>query len=245
MSHSNPRAGRLCDLLADQACGEVMDAQDRRELNILLESQSSVNLESFENAASAAHLALMRGPLEEMPRSLRSKILDDALNVLDAELEAVSESRGQSSRSSRSSLASPDDASGLAAPLRVFRLPNWIGFTVAAAAILLMFVRDLKSVPASAGIEIITRSGDVQVASWSTTEDPDSLGVSGEVVWSESLQAGFMKFKELPRNDPGTGQYQLWIFDADRPSEHPVDGGVFDSSGGDDLVLIDAKIRVQ
>ena len=53
-----------------------------------------------------------------------------------------------------------------------------------------------------------------------------------------------MLFEGLPANDPSEGQYQLWIFDPERPADYPVDGGVFDSSGGSVRVPIDAKLVV-
>lgn len=68
--------------------------------------------------------------------------------------------------------------------------------------------------------------------------------VSGEVVWSDATQKGFMRLVGLPPNDPSTAQYQLWIVDPDR-DEHPVDGGVFDvQTLGEVFVPFEARIRV-
>jgi hypothetical protein len=51
--------------------------------------------------------------------------------------------------------------------------------------------------------------------------------MTGNVVWSDELQEGYMTLTNLPANDPASKQYQLWIVDPDR-DEKPVDGGVFD-----------------
>ena len=54
-----------------------------------------------------------------------------------------------------------------------------------------------------------------------------------------------MRFKGLAANDAKQIQYQLWIFDADRPEATPVDGGVFDvASNGEVIVPISAKLPV-
>ncbi|MEX0670934.1 MAG: anti-sigma factor [Pirellulales bacterium] len=70
----------------------------------------------------------------------------------------------------------------------------------------------------------------------------------GDVVWSQSRQQGFMRFRGLAANDPTVEQYQLWIFDADRDEDYPVDGGVFDvaasDSDGEIVVAIDARLPV-
>ncbi|MHC4939379.1 MAG: anti-sigma factor domain-containing protein [Planctomycetota bacterium] len=72
-------------------------------------------------------------------------------------------------------------------------------------------------------------------------------GVSGEVVWDEASQSGFMVLRGLPVNDPKVEQYQLWIVDGrEGHYKHPVDGGVFDCpSTGEVRVPINAKLRVE
>jgi len=78
---------------------------------------------------------------------------------------------------------------------------------------------------------------------WSATGSDSAA--TGEVVWSDALQRGFMVFAGLRPNDPLQSQYQLWIFDTDPAQEHPVDGGVFDiTSNEKTIVPIDARIPV-
>jgi hypothetical protein len=88
-------------------------------------------------------------------------------------------------------------------------------------------------------------------------------GVSGEIIWSDERDEGFMKISGIRPNDPDEFQYQLWIFDAERRTgdlpqfraeglpevltQRPVDGGVFDvpaGSTGEVLVPVNAKLPV-
>jgi hypothetical protein len=73
----------------------------------------------------------------------------------------------------------------------------------------------------------------------------DLAGATGEVIWNDRLQTGYMRLSNLPTNDPKQMQYQLWIVDPD-VDKNPVDGGVFDvaSASGEVIVPIDAKLAV-
>lgn len=105
--------------------------------------------------------------------------------------------------------------------------------------------------------EFRQRHSDAVTVAWSATEDKAAVGIDGEtrdgadwgeVVWSDSAQQGYMRFRGLEANDPAVAQYQLWIFDANRDDAHPVDGGVFDIAAdtpdGEQLVRINAKLSV-
>ena len=71
-------------------------------------------------------------------------------------------------------------------------------------------------------------------------------GVTGDVVWSQSQQQGYLRLANMPVNDPARIQYQLWIVDPERDSKHPVDGGVFNvSSTGEVIIPIQAKLRIR
>jgi hypothetical protein len=84
----------------------------------------------------------------------------------------------------------------------------------------------------------------VQVA-WTPSEtDPAAKGAKGEILWSNKLNQGVMVFRGFAPNDPKENQYQLWIFDAERSADHPVDGGVFDVPAGSEEVVIPIDPRV-
>jgi hypothetical protein len=100
--------------------------------------------------------------------------------------------------------------------------------------------------------QLKARPGTIEIA-WKPLPDETCQGTcSGEVIWNNELQQGYMTFKGLAANDPATFQYQLWVFDASQ--KHPVDGGVFDiasgggsakvNSRGEVVVPVVAKIRV-
>jgi hypothetical protein len=91
---------------------------------------------------------------------------------------------------------------------------------------------------------IATNPGIVQ-ANWSPGPTP-SEGATGDVVWSGSQQRGFMRFRSLPVNTPSEEQYQLWIFAKNQSDKTPIDGGVFDITSTEEVIIpINAKLYVQ
>jgi len=117
----------------------------------------------------------------------------------------------------------------------------WAGWIAAVAAVIALILvlwprSEPKPIdPAALYAEMSAKPGVIK-STWTIA--------NGEVLWDNDAQRGFMRFEGLAANDPNVSQYQLWIFDAQREEAHPVDGGVFNASGGAILVPIDAKIRV-
>jgi anti-sigma-K factor RskA len=72
----------------------------------------------------------------------------------------------------------------------------------------------------------------------------DMKGVTGEVVWSDEKQAGFIRIRGLAVKGAPDYCYQLWIFDRMQDKATPIDGGIFDvNSDGEMIVPITAKIK--
>jgi anti-sigma-K factor RskA len=70
--------------------------------------------------------------------------------------------------------------------------------------------------------------------------------ISGDIVWSDSKQAGYMRFHGLPVNDKSKETYQLWIFDETQDPKTPIDGGTFDvGQNGDIVIPINARLKVK
>ncbi|MHC4260904.1 MAG: anti-sigma factor [Planctomycetota bacterium] len=96
---------------------------------------------------------------------------------------------------------------------------------------------------------MLARADDVVRVPWSTTEDDlvAGTGATGEVIWSDSLQEGYMVFEAMQPNAGLEQQFQLWIFSATQSAETPVDGGVFDigATAQRIVVPIDAKLAVE
>jgi hypothetical protein len=129
---------------------------------------------------------------------------------------------------------------------------GWVGWFAAAAALALAAVLyQSRNAPAASAAErlamLLREHPETSKYAWAA--QAQGPGVSGEVIWNNQLQQGFMRFKGLAANDPKKEQYQTWIFDGGRP-EYPVDGGVFDmatgvrDTNGDLIVPISAKLAV-
>lgn len=135
---------------------------------------------------------------------------------------------------------------------------GWAGWAVAALAIAVMIWGvDRRHDPApreQLASLLDARVKDTIRIDMHAQPDPAASDLSGgQVIWNNTLQKGFLKFKGLANNNPTKEQYQLWIFDAGREGgKYPVDGGVFDlASGftdpatGDVYIPINAKLSVR
>ena len=83
---------------------------------------------------------------------------------------------------------------------------------------------------------LIQDESDTQRLEFASASDPYK-GLSGEVIWNDEKQEGYMSLENLAVNDPTKNQYQLWIVDPER-DELPVDGGVFDITQKDGKSII-------
>lgn len=79
----------------------------------------------------------------------------------------------------------------------------------------------------------------IQIA-WQPFDLPDApaeqRGVQGDVVWSDDLQQGYIRFVGLEPNDPNVEQYQVWVID-ERGLEQKVSGGVFNASADGEIIV--------
>ena len=83
---------------------------------------------------------------------------------------------------------------------------------------------------------LIQDESDTQRLEFASASD-SYKGLSGEVIWNDEKQEGYMSLENLAVNDPTKTQYQLWIVDPER-DELPVDGGVFDITEKDGNQII-------
>ena len=79
---------------------------------------------------------------------------------------------------------------------------------------------------------------------WKPGPSPQSGTVTGEVVWSQDRQQGFLSFRGLPPLD-AEHRFQLWIVDGNREGA-PVDGGVFAvaDAAAETVVAVQAKLPI-
>lgn len=246
MNEQQQKDARIRELLAERALFEL-SAAEQDELRELL-AESSVDHESFERAAAMAALALHSGPHEPLPASLKARIADAA----PAHLAAASE-RG-SERDSDADFT-PRIVAGTISPAPTARRSlESLAWLVAAASLLIAlstwwFGRATPPVAlplAEQRTQLLQRAPDTMKVDWTAGGDASATGATGDIVWSNKEQKGFMRFKGLAANNPNANQYQLWIFDAKQDDRYPIDGGVFDINPDTDdvIVPIRAAIRV-
>lgn len=227
---------RLLDLMTARAT-EGLDRKESAEFRALIDRQTHFEIDDLDLAAAELDLAFQaEQPVgEPMPAAVRRRILAQA-KLHGAARSAV--------------LPFPD---------RRTRRPNRpaatrLGWYAAAAMLLLAlwswFRAPDSPIPAQAPTvaqrqALLENARDAILVAWAPSEIAEYARVSGDVVWSNERQQGFMRLRGLPPNHSEVEQYQLWIVDPSR-DEHPIDGGVFDIPPGADeaIVRIDAKLPV-
>jgi anti-sigma-K factor RskA len=239
---STEREERLMDLLAKRTFDGLTEAEERE----LAELNASDDI-SLDLTAAAIALADM-DEVEPMPANLRSRIESGA-----------DEYFANKKAGSAVVQTAPETETTRAG------IWTWLGWAVAAAACI-----------ALAANMYLTRVNPTQIAGPGPSPTPspaqltpeqqrqrfmasapdiaradigpgkESYKPTGEIVWSDAEQSGYIKISGLPKNDPNKEQYQLWIFDENQDPKTPVDGGVFNVNSDREVVIpIDAKIKVR
>jgi anti-sigma-K factor RskA len=94
--------------------------------------------------------------------------------------------------------------------------------------------------------QFLASASDIARVTWAKANPKTLNDISGDVVWSNAQQKGFIRLRGLPVNDPGKETYQLWISDEAQDPKTPIDGGVFDvATDGEIIVPIEPKIPVK
>ena len=225
------------ELLAGFVLGDLSDEEHARAESILKTEASSTDiLEELERTAAGVQLTLLKDAERALPESLAHRIRQDGMRLVGAEpvSEIVTPVRPTIE------LAKSDNG--------VSRR-EWVAWLCAAAALLIAVAMwsGSESAEKTASIareELIRNTPSILQVDWSAGKTPFDEHVSGDVVWDAISQKGYMRFENMPVNDPTVEQYQLWIIDPERDDE-PVDGGVFDiTATGEVVVEIDAKLNV-
>lgn len=89
---------------------------------------------------------------------------------------------------------------------------------------------------------------DATILSWGDWavdgQPPEVAGVTGDLVWSDLRQSGYLEFGGLPRSNADE-QYQLWIIDAERGMEQRISGAIFSGDGSkSQIVPIEPGLKV-
>lgn len=235
---------RLMQLLADRAT-EGLDARAADELGELLLHHPQYDASHLEPVAAAIDLAMAPLLREPLPDSLHERIVADAKHYFANE-------PGRRFARTQESVLEPTAPRIDWAKRDRHRGIRRAGWCLAAASLGLAIAGwwQVLSIDGSDNssfsrqyADFVRNTDDAVKATWNGKE-PGYETVSGDVIWSDANQSGFMRLVGLPPNNPETAQYQLWIVDPNRDS-HPVDGGVFDVPvAGEVIIPIDAKLSV-
>lgn len=249
-AHDDAGESRLEDLLLGRFTSGLTLDEDR-ELDAMLDhDEAGAAAFELEDAAAIASVALIEDRLTPMPTDLRETLLAAAPRVLRESTVPGSGGRALGGRTAGGRVQGGGSSPGASASSS--SLVAFLTLLVLAAIVFgswgwwqLLQVEPETPPPTPAEVrETILAAADVVRLPWKGLEEPGFENVTGEVVWSDELQSGFMRLSNLPANDPAREQYQLWIVDPAR-DKHPVDGGVFDVGAGESLVAIDAKLDVK
>jgi hypothetical protein len=65
---------------------------------------------------------------------------------------------------------------------------------------------------------------------------PEQPNITGDVVWNDRLETGYLRFVGLKPNDPAKEQYQVWVID-ERGMEQKVSGGIFNATAEGEVIV--------
>lgn len=245
------------ELLAAIALGEI-DPDEMDQLNEFPRDRDEANLFELEKTAAALHVALDRETSEMMPEQLRRKIVEQGLQMVrPTGIEATEDQPAAKTSTSPAASPSPhayhEERERAATIKAASRISSREVLAWAACALAIFIALGIWQVKrptaetilsaAQARSKLISEAVDLVQVTWADGKTPIGK-VTGDVIWSNQQQAGFMRFLDLPINDPTKEQYQLWIIDPARDDE-PIDGGVFNvTSSGESIVPIQAKLQV-
>lgn len=246
---------RLLDLLSDRAVFGL-DENEIAELAALEREFPDFADDSLDLTAAAIG---MIGVEENaaMPEHLQAKIAADAAKWFEGQRKQVV--------APTASVAEPVEELQKTFEFEPRKSSwNWLGWAVAGFACVALAVnvyltripgKDIATTTPTPTVakepsaaeqrdKLIASAPDIVRINWGDIDPKKPKNIEGDVVWSNSLQKGYLRFRNIPVNDKTKETYQLWIFD--EKQKHPVDGGVFDADQAGEIVIpIDAKIKVQ
>lgn len=252
---------RLIDLSADYAMG-LQDHGDQQELEHLDPDKSA--RQAFEAVAAELDIAYAETDPIDMPAGLQERLF--------AAIPSPGSSKPAAAQPELRLTSDHTDVAG--SPQMHSPRGAWFPWLVAAASLAVTAGVLLQPAPQApqqapaltaaekrdALLEAHANDEDLLRYAWTPTGDPAVVGqVTGELIWDEATDEGYMTIGGLEVNDPTEFQYQLWIFDASRPlgelpqhgdafggllTQRPIDGGVFDiNEDGEVVIPIDPKDR--
>lgn len=262
--NGQPLHDRILELLADEALGQISPI-DAQELERLLAQAGSLDTTGFEDSVAAAEVAMHQSDnaSEAMPADVaaRLKHAADAFCAGQAIARTRPTAAGPTAvrppqRDVDPRTSDPRNVDPRSIPFTTPARPastTWIRFAAAAlvaigvAIGLYTISQPAVSTIAEQRLALLSQPSAVRVAwtDWAADGAPPEIpGVTGDVVWSDDEQRGYMRFVGLPANDPTKQQYQLWIIDKERGMAQRISGGIFNGGPGETIVPIEPRLLV-
>jgi len=240
---------RMQKLLADQAV-QGLSSSEKLELQTMLQSVDVETANRFAEdlalAAASLDRCLSAPADDELPDQLQDKVL-----AAMAEARKIDELAAADTVSAASVHALPVAVPEQPASSNSNASFGWYA-AAASFALAVVFGWQLLQQPAaerplpdvSSQRQALLAMDNTITIPWQPPDDQRFAGVSGDVVWNNASQTGYMRLVNMPVNDPASSQYQLWIVDPER-DQHPVDGGVFNvNASGEVIVPINSKLPI-
>jgi hypothetical protein len=248
---STDNKDRIMHLLADRAT-QGLSREELIELNELLEKHPQWDNPYFDLTAAAVSLTDLEID-EPLPDELRQKIMANAFQYVNSEQAANARQTAGPDEQANGDPAKQNPGTVVTFPQRAGAWQR-MGWYAAAACLILALAGwwpRLTQSPEPVNLsalreQLLAESTDVIKSDWKPANDQGSGRLSGDVVWSNARQEGYMRFSGMPVIDPQVNAYQLWIFDARQDERYPVDGGIFavDQKTGEAIVQIHAKLKI-
>jgi anti-sigma-K factor RskA len=243
----------LYDLLVKRVT-EGLDAKEQKQLDTFDHATVEAEYRALETVAAAIGMASI--DIEPMPQHLFASIAAAAPATIKSK---EAEFDGGATIPSMARVYTAEDVFVRRPRTWIFGMLGWAAAVVLLVILGVQFYSDRRAnQPEKAAVtpqpapspgvtvaeqrdELLRSAPDVVSATWAPGNMKD-MQVSGDIVWSDSRQAGYIRLHGLPPNDTAKASYQLWIFD--KAQDKPIDGGVFDVSSNGELVLpVNAKLH--
>lgn len=261
---------QMYDLLYKQAVYGLTEEEKKQLAELEKSANGGMNAHSLELTAATLSLADLQID-EQIPEHLQARILSEADDFFGFAKPKgiVQESNGEIHDSIHDMPTREIKLAPVLAGRRSFT--DWFGWAVAAMACVALAVNvyvtrsvtgpdvantkptptptiEVILTPEQKRQQFIQSSQELARADW--TAEPGNVKeireVSGDVVWSDAKQEGYMRLTGVPVNDPSKETYQLWIIDETQDPKTPIDGGTFDvKANGEVVIPIDARLKAR
>lgn len=263
----NLQRERLLELLADQTLFGLSEEELMEVKNLKKQFPDWEQDVSFELAAAAINLSNLEIK-DELPADLRTKIFATADRYFETQEETSKVLNFTPRTNANSSANAVENVSTVVKvePRRSGSPWQWLGWAFAAAACVALAINIwttrsnnspeivktpdvIQTPPPELSPEqkrqqLIASAGDaVQLP---LTDPKNEKEIVGDIVWSNSQQKGYARFRNLPVNDAARETYQLWIVDETQNAKTPISAGVFDiGATGEVIVPMNAQLQVR